>query len=129
MAARRRRSESQLLRIVARRLREIRTTRGLVQEAVAHAIGISRESYSNLERGNTLPSAETLVALAETFVVSTDSLLGIAPTPSRTGERAAHYRQLAPETVKLLRKLEANNRAAARVIAALTGVELPAARR
>ncbi len=53
--------------ILGTRLRREREERGLTQEALARAVGLSGEFISNLERGRRMPSLETLTALASFF--------------------------------------------------------------
>ena len=51
------------------RIRALRKERGLTQEALAEGIGRSVEAVSNLERGKSLPSFETLSRLARLLEV------------------------------------------------------------
>jgi len=53
-----------LKRRVGLRVRTVRRERGLTQEDVAAAIGKTVETVSNIERGQTLASLETLEALS-----------------------------------------------------------------
>lgn len=54
---------------VAARIKTLRKERGLTQERLAEAIDRSVYSVSQLERGVTVPSFETLERLAERFSV------------------------------------------------------------
>ncbi|MBQ7579902.1 MAG: helix-turn-helix transcriptional regulator [Clostridia bacterium] len=58
------------------RIRDLREDRDLRQKDVANAIGVDQRSLSNYETGKTIPDAETVIALADFFHVSTDYLLG-----------------------------------------------------
>ncbi|MBQ7581051.1 MAG: helix-turn-helix transcriptional regulator [Clostridia bacterium] len=58
------------------RIRDLREDRDLRQKDVAEAIGVDQRSLSNYETGKTIPDAETIIALADFFHVSTDYLLG-----------------------------------------------------
>lgn len=58
------------------RLREIRIERGISQEEIAKAIGVSRSTYTNYELGNREPSLTILVKICDFFDVSADYLLG-----------------------------------------------------
>ncbi len=62
------------------RLAQLQAQSGLTQTAFAQAIGIDRSALSQLAggAGPRLPRAETLVALASRFQVSTDWLLGLS---------------------------------------------------
>lgn len=68
----------------------LRNIKGLTQEAVAEAIGISRQSYSKWEQGETIPDVDKCDKLAKFYGVTIDSLVNqsdkignvkIAPTP------------------------------------------------
>ncbi len=71
-------SEEQLKREFARRLRRLREARGQTQSQVAKALGFASESVYQLWEGSgNLPSAFNLHKLARYFQVSTDYLLGL----------------------------------------------------
>ena len=53
----------------------LRNIKGLTQEAVAEAIGISRQSYSKWEQGETIPDVEKCDKLAKFYGVTIDSLV------------------------------------------------------
>ena len=57
-------------------LRQLRLEHGLKQEELGHRVGASKQSVSNWENGNIMPSVDLLVRLADFFGVSTDYLLG-----------------------------------------------------
>lgn len=57
-------------------IRRLRQERGLCQEELGRKIGASKQSVSNWENGNIVPSIDLLVRLADFFGVSTDYLLG-----------------------------------------------------
>lgn len=68
----------------------LRNIKGLTQEAVAEVIGISRQSYSKWEQGETIPDVEKCDKLAKFYGVTIDSLVNpsdkignvkIAPAP------------------------------------------------
>ena len=68
----------------------LRNIKGLTQEAVAEAIGISRQSYSKQEQGETIPDVDKCDKLAKFYGVTIDSLVNqsdkignvkIAPAP------------------------------------------------
>lgn len=52
---------------------------GLSQEELAEKIGVSRQAVSKWELGTSVPELDSLVLLAKTFGVTTDSLLTEAP--------------------------------------------------
>lgn len=62
---------------------ELRKSRGISQEELAEVLGVTRQSVSKWEMGNSVPELETLVALSKYFGVTTDYLLSDeAPTPA-----------------------------------------------
>ena len=60
---------------LAGRLYELRSARGLKQEELAEAIGVSRQAISKWEMGTGTPTLDNLVALSDYFGVSLDSLV------------------------------------------------------
>lgn len=67
---------------VGPRLKVARKLLELTQEEAAEKIGISAEFYARMERGNALPSAETLPKLANALGVTVDHLIGAdGPVP------------------------------------------------
>lgn len=60
-----------------KRIRELRTARGISQVELASALDVSKQSISNWENDNIQPSIDMLVKIAAFFSVSTDYLLGL----------------------------------------------------
>jgi transcriptional regulator with XRE-family HTH domain len=60
---------------LARQIRSERRRHGLTQEELGARIGRTAEAISNIERGKSLPSLETLVALSEALELSLRSLI------------------------------------------------------
>ena len=54
----------------------LRTTRGLSQEALAERVFVTRQAVSRWETGETTPNTETLKLLSGLFGVSINTLLG-----------------------------------------------------
>jgi len=54
---------------VGKRLRKIRRNLDITQEQLAEAVGVTAESISNIERGKTAPSFETMEKIAEVLKV------------------------------------------------------------
>ncbi|GHU69667.1 transcriptional regulator [Clostridia bacterium] len=61
------------------RLKELREEKGLTQEAVAKAIGVSSISYLHYEKGQRKPPLNVIFALASYYGVTTDYLLAFEP--------------------------------------------------
>ncbi len=57
-------------------LLDLRTQKGLSQEALAEKVFVTRQAVSRWERGETVPSTDTLKLLSALFEVSINTLLG-----------------------------------------------------
>lgn len=62
--------------MISTRIKELRTERGLSQQALARHIGVSQKAVDYWERGVNEPKASYIVLLADFFTVSADYLLG-----------------------------------------------------
>lgn len=62
-------------RAIGKRIKIARIKKNFTQEAVADKIGITPQHMSNIETGNSSVSLTTLVAIANTLMVSVDELL------------------------------------------------------
>ena len=60
----------------AYRIKYLRQTRELTQVQLADKLGVSKQSISNWENDNIMPSVDMLEKIADFFSVSTDYLLG-----------------------------------------------------
>jgi len=58
------------------RIFELRTKKGLSQEALAEKVSVTRQAVSRWENGETTPNPETLKRLSVLFDVSINTLLG-----------------------------------------------------
>lgn len=86
----------------ATRLRFLRQSRELNQVQLAEKLGTTKQSVSNWENGNIMPSVEVLCKIADYFHVSSDYLLGrdgaetdganLLDVTGLTPEQAAHIR-------------------------------------
>lgn len=63
---------------IGENIKRLRTQKGLTQEALAEFLGVSFQSISRWERGESYPDITMLPALASFFDVTVDSLLGIS---------------------------------------------------
>ncbi len=65
---------------IADRILTLRKSKGMSQEQLAEAIGVSRQAVSKWESEQASPDPEKIIALSEIFGVTTDYLLkGIEP--------------------------------------------------
>lgn len=62
--------------MLGQNIRRMRQAQGIRQEELGRRLGVSKQSVSNWENGNIMPSVELLGRLADFFCVSTDALLG-----------------------------------------------------
>ena len=62
--------------MIGQRIRDLRTERGISQQALAKAIGVSQKAIDYWERGVNEPVASNILSLALFFGVTTDELLG-----------------------------------------------------
>ncbi|MCL6559473.1 MAG: helix-turn-helix domain-containing protein [Firmicutes bacterium] len=65
------------------RLRELRQSRNLSLKDVADALGTSKSTIGNIERGTKPASLEMVIKLADFFDVSLDYLVGRSDNPRR----------------------------------------------
>jgi transcriptional regulator with XRE-family HTH domain len=90
---------------LAKRVRELRSRRGLTQEAFATRSGISVSFVSLLERGVRTPSYETLLRIAQALEVPVAELFVRVEAEGQAIQRIADYarvRKLSLEQVERL---------------------------
>jgi len=58
------------------RIKNLRRAKELNQVQLAKKLGVKKQSISNWENDNIMPSIDTLIRIADFFHVSTDYLLG-----------------------------------------------------
>src|SRR3954466_13933868 len=96
--------ETDLAKKIGAAARTARKARRWSQADAAEHIGISSEFYARIERGQTMPSTSTLVAMGQALDVSLDVITGRV----RGREPAARPRSAVdepPEMRRLLRRL------------------------
>lgn len=81
------------------RVRDLRKARNITQVQLARTLCVSKQSVSNWENDNILPSIEMLVRIAKYFSVSTDYLLYLddrkyVETTNLDEKQIAHFQQL-----------------------------------
>jgi transcriptional regulator with XRE-family HTH domain len=75
MATARRRAAAQALKKIGARIRELRSQRGLSQEALAFEAGLAVNSIATLERGEANPSVAVLLSIARVLKVKLRDLV------------------------------------------------------
>lgn len=80
-------------------IRKLREARNLNQVQVAKELDVSKQTISNWENNNILPSIEMLIAISDFFSVSTDYLLELdfreyIEVTELSLEEIAHIQQL-----------------------------------
>lgn len=80
---------------ISDRIQALRKARGITQEQLADAVGVSRQAVSKWEAEQSAPDLERIVAMAEYFDVTTDYLLrGIEPAPAAQPKARASARTM-----------------------------------
>lgn len=70
--------------VIAANMKRLRIEKGLTQEDVARAIGITWRNYQRYERGAVVPRSYNIEAAAKVFGVEPEEILGQVPA---TGKR------------------------------------------
>lgn len=65
---------------VSNRIKELREARGWTQQALAEAVGVSRQSINSIERDRYTPSLELALTFARVFRLSTDDIFKLERT-------------------------------------------------
>lgn len=87
-------------------VRQLRLERGLTQVQLAKKLFVTKQSVSNWENGNIVPSVELLMKIARFFSVSTDYLLGLdnrryLEITGLTDEQIAHLQMVIDDLRKI----------------------------
>ena len=68
---------------IGNRIKEIRLEQGLSQQKFGMLLSVSQDTVSLWEKGKSLPTTEFIIAIAKTFNVSADYILGIIDEPRK----------------------------------------------
>ena len=74
---------------IAENLKTLRKGKGLTQEEVGEMLGVSPQSVSKWERGDTMPDITLLPALANLYKISVDTLIGMDKINDRETKNSA----------------------------------------
>ncbi len=97
------------------RIKNQRTRVGLSQERVAELVGVSRQSVTKWESGQSAPSTENLFKLAEIFGTTVDMLLDIPDEKNSKSTDQAQIKELTSQIQYLYRVESARKAEAERV--------------
>ena len=92
------------------RIHALRKSKSVSQTELGHKLGVSKQSISNWENNNIMPSIDMLIKIAGFFHVSTDYLLELSEphfsikTDSLTADQFYHIEALVKELEKLNKK-------------------------
>ena len=64
--------------MLSEQIKNLRTAKGINQVELAKCLGVTKQSVSNWENENIMPSIDMLIKIAEYFGVTTDFLLGLS---------------------------------------------------
>lgn len=64
--------------MLGERIKSLRMCKGLNQVEMAKIFGVTKQSVSNWENENIMPSIDMLIKIAKFFGVSTDYILGLS---------------------------------------------------
>lgn len=82
---------------LGRRIQQYRKEKGLSQEALGEALGVSRQAVSKWEGDNGIPELDTLIAMSSLFGVTLGTLLGVEE-PRTAPQTAPQAGQSAPDS-------------------------------
>lgn len=85
------------------RIRELRKEKGITQETLARAVGVTNQAVSKWEQGKCCPDIQYLPELADYFSVSIDDLFGHG-REERPAERSTGLRKR-PQVRERVRRL------------------------
>ncbi len=94
------------------RIAILRKAKGISQVELANVIGVSKQSISNWENNNIMPSVEMVITMADYFGCSSDYLLELnenkmlIETTFLTASQAAHIKNIVDDYISLNRKIQ-----------------------
>lgn len=100
---------------LGRRIKELRNTKNLTQEQVAGQIGISRQKYAGIERGDGSISLETLSKIANVLEVSVGEITGVLDEPAAVTHKTGEGGGSSKKIFDMLDLFYANKRMCARL--------------
>ena len=101
--------------MLGEQIRNLRTARNLSQVQLANRLGVTKQSISNWENNNILPSVDMLKRIAQFFRCSTDYLLELdfkcpyIETSNLSVEQIAHIQQIITDMEILNKNIQENS--------------------
>ena len=95
---------------ISDKILKLRKEKGLSQEALAEALGVSRQSVSKWESGAALPDTYKIIARSELFGVSTDYILKDDPSETFIPTPDEPVEMPPAEEVKQMKKKKRNGK-------------------
>ena len=97
--------------MLGERIKYLRELRQLKQEQLAERVGVTKQTVSNWENGNMMPSVDTFLRIADFFHTTPDFLLGYddrycMDMTGLTEEECAHIAQIVGDLKALHQKTE-----------------------
>ena len=98
--------------MIGEQIKKLRTARNMSQVGLARMIGVTKQSVSNWENNNILPSIDMLIKIADFFSCTTDYLLEIddkrkvIEVNDLTIEQIAHIQMIVNDYKKLNAQLK-----------------------
>lgn len=90
--------------MIGKRVRELRIEKGMSQQELGNAIGITKVSICGYENGTRIPNLEKLIKLAEVLETTADYLLG-REVPVINEENKTYIGSISYEDVCLIQEL------------------------
>ena len=76
---------------LGQRIQELRKQKGLSQESLGEALGVSRQAVSKWEGDNGIPELDTLITMSRLFDVTVGQLLGVEETTHSESESSSPF--------------------------------------
>ncbi|MGM7428525.1 helix-turn-helix transcriptional regulator [Bacillus pacificus] len=92
------------------RLKSLLDKKGISQQQLADAIGVSYVSVYNYVEGKKKPGIRTLQKIANFFKVTTDYLIGLSDTPDLTANQDLQLTAEAQEILQIINELPEEKR-------------------
>ena len=86
--------------MVAKRIRQARIERNMTQTNLADAMGVSYQTVSNWERGNSMPDISKLTELCDVLGISLNKLLGTEDPAAQAAEKSVQQKELTVEELE-----------------------------